>query len=92
LDKSRVDSKAEIGTLSTGVRGESRNFGRGEGGLVEGTNLLDGQHAKHAAARGSEGMPPSGKFLKVDAKILKVRAISTYIKCFYSATLCCYSM
>ena len=29
------------------------------------------QHAKHAGTRGSGGMPPPGKFLKIDAKILQ---------------------
>jgi len=34
---------------------------------------------------GSGGMPPQEKFLKIDAKTLQFRDISTYIKCFYSA-------
>jgi len=39
---------------------------------------------------GGRGHGPPGKFLKIDAKILQFRDLSTYIKYFYSATLCCY--
>ena len=34
---------------------------------------------------GSGGMPPR-KILKIDAKILQFKDISTFMKCFYSAT------
>jgi len=40
---------------------------------------------QHAGTRESGGMPSPGKFLKIDAKILQFRDISTYMKCFYSA-------
>ena len=57
------------------------------GVLVNGNGIYCAQHnehAKHANARGSEGMPPPGKFEKLDTHILNLVGFEhkslTYIK------------